>query len=915
MVVETALVLVAVGLSIAAGQLLANKNKNLVQDDKPTTLATRGSFVPLVKGRRRVGAIVGFAGNRYTTKEKGGSKGGSFGVPKIDVYRENGWHQLAIGPVWALHEIEQNGKVIFKGPITSVSHPSGSLIDLGSEGKFRIFWGQDTQPINTYLGDSSRIGISSRWPGLCYIEWRDKRMGQQPVWPTLTYTIETRPQTVHLLNTPGYIEETFTLSGDSYAITGRSTGSPGTGYWQLAGVLTDRFAPGMKIRVTGNTGLGINTDYTIRAVGTADIGSGMGFPPTVQLVTRIFPNETIAGGATADGNIVPYVGSRDDGWNGAHLLAELLFDPWPRGAGLSKNDWDMTSLEDLGTLLAPAGENLRCSVVIPEGQELRSILGGLMQDFGTLLPLDMTTGKLRWLPVREPTGTLPHIPTDGYTGYVEVDNRVGGTRFADRVVFSFSDETNNYRDMTIGADSDGQIQYHEYFKARTVQLICTVHFDSASRIAARRGLEELAESSTIRIPTSRGARTLLPGQAFTADECDEILRVSSVRTDRDSGFVEVSCTTDFYGLAYSNFVIGRGRTGGSGNRVASDLAVKILEVPETITGAGGPQTAIILAIRAHGAISGHNLHLSVDNSTYTFFAEDLTIVTGGTLIDPLPVTSALELAQGPTFTVLGPDISSALDLSSDPAGWRSGRQLAVFVDATTRAAMIAFLQKVTALGPTTYRLDGLILGRYDTPLAQTFSAGTQVFIFQNDDGLAIQDPLLAPASPLYIKAEPLGIGTLPLANIAPEAITLYGKGIRPVPVSGVRLSTGSDSAGSGTANRTDKSYKLVGSSPGDDLAVTWSYSTPQTPGSGAGAFGWGSLVSNVAPEGDFTVEILDAANVLKRTAVVSSPSYTYTRADRIADFTSEPASFKVRVTQRRGGYSSSSVTETFTSLP
>lgn len=917
MVVQIGLLVLSVGLSLLAGYLLSKKNKSLVQDDRPTTLATRGSYLPVVKGRRRIGVVFGYAGNRVIRKEKpaNGGKGGLFSGPKVDVFHEDGWHLLCVGPVWALHEIEENGEPIFVGPITAVSHPSGSLIDLGNVGQFRIFWGEIDQPVNNYLGDASRVGIASRWPQCCYIEWRSKRMGQQPNWPTMTYTIETRPQTAHLTDSVGYIEETQILASPAIdqPITGVQNGGSGVGYFQVTSIVgwggnKDAF-PGQRFVVEGNSGLGIDTEYTIRSISAVDIGSGLGTPPEVLIVWRVFVNETITG-ANVSGTINPYIGQKDDGWNPAHLLAELLFEAWPLGLGLDKSEWDMDSLEAFGVTASAAGENLRCSILAPDGQDMRGLLGGLMQDLGLTLPLNMETGQIVFYPVRKPIGTIPNLSADAILQRPEIEGNLA-ERPVDRLVFSFSHQNNAYREDTIAIDDDGQANHLEYYRARQVQIISTVHFGTAASIAERRSFEELSGAGVIRLQLGRSARTLLPGQPIVVEGFDEVLRVTSTKHDPLSGMVDVNATTDFYGATLSDFIVAQGVLAGTGNQVQSDLAVKIVELPEILI-PGGPQTVMVLAIRAHAGITGHNLHISADNSTYLFYDDDSTVVTGGTLLEALPLDSEMSLAQGPTFTLLGPDVSTVLDLSSDAVSWRGGRQLAVFVNATTRAVMIAYLQKITAVSGTTYRLDGLLLNRYDTR-STTLPIGSQVFILQNDDGLGIQDVLVAPETVLYAKAEPLGIGTMPLAQIAPEAKTLYGKGIRPVPVAGVRLSQGGNSAGPGIGRWSDFYYTAVGSAPSDDLVFVWSYSTPQTPASGAGQFGFGSLVADAAPEGDFLVEILTSGDVLVRSDSVLLPSYTYLRTDRLADFSaSEPASFKIRVTQRRGGYSADPVTQTIT---
>ncbi len=910
MVVELGLVVLSIGLSLLAGYLLSKKNKSLVQDDKPTTLATRGSYIPLVKGRRRVGLVFGYAGDRATRKEKvAGGKGSIFSGPKVDVFVEDGWHLIAVGPVWALHEIEQNGIPVFAGPITALSHPSGSLIDLGAEGAFRIFWGEDNQPVNTYLGAATRVGVNSRWPGLCYIEWRRKRLGSSPNWPTITYTIETRPQSVHLPSTLGYIPQTVVLGSDTFPISGVLNGVSGFGYFQVPQIVAAQLKPEQLIRISGNTGLGADTSFTVRSVAVVDIGSGMGLPPEVILVARVFVIETITG-ASANGNLLPFIGQKDDGWNGAHLMAELLFDEWPRGLGLDKAEWDMEAFDQLGLLLGPANENLRCSLLAPDGQDMRGTLGSLMQDLGVLIPIDMLTGLLRPYAVRAPSGTIPHISYDAMLDRPEIDVPLLAGRQVDRLVFSFSEQSNVYRDVTIAVDDDGQATRQEYYRARNVQIVSTTNFNTAARISERRSQEELAGAASYILKVGRAARVLLPGSPITAEGFDEVLRISETKHDPLSGEVEVKVLTDFYGVPLSQFIVNRGVTAGTGQPVTTDLAVRIVELPEALAGAG-ILSAMVLSIRAHAAIRGHNIHLSADNSTYTFISDDLSIFTGGVLIDSLPAESPQNLAQGPTFTILGPDISSTLDLTSDTPSWRGGRQLAVFVDGTTREVSIAFLQKVTAISSTVYRLDGLILNRYDSR-PRTFAPGSLVFILQNDDGLPIQDPLLATQQPLYAKSEPLGIGTLPLAQIAPEAITLYGKGIRPVPVTGIRIDAGSNVVGPGTANRGGTFYRAVGTSPADDLLLRWSYSTPRSGGSGAGSFGWAAAVSDTPPEGDFLVEILTSLDVVVRSTSAAVPSYTYTRVDRLADFVTEPSSFKVRVTQRRGGYSSNTTTQTIT---
>jgi len=194
-----------VQLVIAAALLLAARYfikgpesaGGLEQDDTPTTLASRGSYIPLVIGRYRVGCVFGAAGNRTTRQESvGGASGGKGdvfgggggGSQTQTIYLEDGWHQLCVGPANKLFGIYQNGKPIWQGVLSAATTPSGTLISAGDEGSFRIYWGFSDQPVDAGL--AALTGIESRWPMVCYIYWIQKRLGGSPTWPTLEYDLE-----------------------------------------------------------------------------------------------------------------------------------------------------------------------------------------------------------------------------------------------------------------------------------------------------------------------------------------------------------------------------------------------------------------------------------------------------------------------------------------------------------------------------------------------------------------------------------------------------------------------------------------------------------------------------------------------------------------------------------------------------
>lgn len=906
----TVTVLISIGLSIAAGAILARKNKNLAEDDKPTATATRGSFVPWVRGRRRIGYVFGGAWNRRSRKERAGGKG-DLTTPKQKFWFEDGWHILCIGPGSCLVEIEQAGKVIFEGPITPDSHPSGSMVDVGKEGQFYIYWGEDDQPLGVELADSTRVGIRSRWPNTMYIVWTNKRLGTSPNWPLMTYVVEVAPPEIAspgITAEPAYMEGTYTLHPtDQWDVDAVLDGAQGVGYFDIvdtAGAAT-RFKPKQKILVQNNTGLGTDTEFTIARVFPFLKTLG---PGVVEAHLWIYPEGGVDPAVTADGEIRPYDHNRDDGYNPAHIIYGMLFDPWPHGLAQDQSKVDISSLTSLATLCVT--ENFKASVAATQGATVEKTLGSLLQDLGVMWTTDPTTGKLTFVPVREPTGTLPHIPLSAQTGKPIELEKLLIERPVDTLVFSFPNRDNNYREDTITITEDGQAALAEFFRQRVVGIPSTVNFDTAAAIAERRSFEEHAGASKLQLQTNRGARTLKPGDAFTAEDIDEVLRVTGTRYDPNSGIVTITCASDFYGAQLSEFQPDPGDHGDDLEGAEPDVAFDLLEVPEWLID-NQTMTVIFVRIRQHSAVTEADLHISRDDTTFEFVATDQSFMAGGTLDADFPANSDQILDEGPEITIQGPDIGSVEDLSSDTVSWRRGRQFVIFRQASTGKLEIGFLKKVTALGGDTYRLDGVIRSRYNTEQLE-LSSGDQVFIFQDDDSEPIQDILLEPQVTLYGKSQPAGNGQAPLAGIVSQDVDLYGKGVRPEPVANIQLDQ--DPAGSGNTRWTDFYYSLAGSAPSDDLDIVWRYFTPRSPNSGAGIFAAGAAVGDADPEGNFLVEILTSGDSVVRSTTVSTPSYTYLRADRIADFTGEPALFKVRVTQQRGGQVADSVTQTFTQV-
>jgi hypothetical protein len=877
--VEVSVMLIGIGLSLLAGYLLKKDLENPIQDEKPPTLSTRGSYAPWLIGFARLAPVVCWIGDRVKRREKAeGGKGGAFGGgTKVDVWYESGLHVLGVGPFYALHKIISNGATLFTGPITSVSHPSGTSVDLGKAGVFTIYWGEPDQPVNTYLGNASRIGVESKWPTFCYIQWVNRHLGTAASWPAMEYIMERRPQSTLLTATDPWVDPTSVLDGNTYDIDGVANGVEGVGHFQLNADKAFDFPPKTIMRLAGNALS--DRDLEVASVSSFIVSLG-GFEFVVY--TKVYPVGGLSG-ADANGTLRVYTSAEDDGANPAHAIADMLFEPWPHGFNLDQSFWDIDSLETLGTLTDT--EELRTTWLATGGEKLEALFGAGLQDLGTFLPLDTSSGLLKFVPIRTPGGSLPNISNDHQQEVPEViSNQM--ERESDRIIFEFSDRKINFRKMTFNMGDDGHAAELQHQTRKKVAIRIAVNREVAEKIMERRELEIFGEGSAVTFPVNRGSRTLIPGDALTVEGEEEVMRVSGVVIDTESGVVKLTLVTDFYGVDATDFEHGKTDPPTGLEVVEPDPAFAMVEVPEYLL-SSAVQTVLVPRIRAHAQISGANIYISRDNVTYNLFGSTTLENAGGTLESAMGIDEDFYQVQGPVIEILGPDIGEVLDLSGDLTAWGNGRQLAAI------NGEIFYVQKITALGGVRYRLDGLIRARYDTE-REAHSAGDEVFIYLNDEAAPIQDILLEPEVNLYVKSQPRGVGVIPVSSIAPDGGALYGKGVRPPPIAGLRV----------TSPEPADSY-ATGTSP----VIEWAYPATLGVGTGAGMQGAGTSVGQAPPAGDFRLEITTVGDVLKRTEILQDPTYTYSNANIIADLGSE-IDFKVKVTQLRNGYESDTVTIT-----
>lgn len=202
--VEAAMLIISLA-SLAASYYLAKDaaKKQRSVGDQVTTLTNRGDFVPVVIGTRRIGYLFGWAGNRRSDTEGGGGKG-SGGGDGATVWYEDGWHILSAGTGLRLKGIYANNRRVGAalGVIDRTTSPSGTTFTIPF-GTFTIYWGEDDQPVNTYL--ASKLGHGANHGGMAFILWRNVRLGSSPTWAQIEYVWEADCPNLTLDNSEYYV--------------------------------------------------------------------------------------------------------------------------------------------------------------------------------------------------------------------------------------------------------------------------------------------------------------------------------------------------------------------------------------------------------------------------------------------------------------------------------------------------------------------------------------------------------------------------------------------------------------------------------------------------------------------------------------------------------------------------------------
>lgn len=900
-VTEVAFSVVGAGLSLLAGSIGRPNQESHVplKDEKPSPRSTKGTRAPLILGARRVAPIIAWCGDRDTETEtvaapggKGGGGGGAAG--KVTTYFESSIHVLAVGPMWELRRIWQNGKVIFNSPVTQESDPGGATVDLGDQGSFTIYWGEDDQPKSPYVKD--HLKIDSRFPYICYLVWRKKKLGKGGWrWPNLEYEIVSRPYDTGLFASNPFLDEVEQFDPDKqFAITGFLNGEPGDCYVEIAGKKKEHFKPDDEVYIQGNA----HQPDEFLTVSKVQYLKGTN-------KTRIYFDEDLDD-LDSTGSVFAQAKKDTNGVNLAHALYQLMFAPFPHGAGLDPDEFDINSLEALGELLDQGKEELPGSIAAYDGDEARTIIAELLQDLGVFISFDPSTGLYRFVPIRTPEAPIPHLSSEVILpARPEIETDLD-ERPSNVLQFEYPDRQRKFRKETITISDDGQAALNGKKRPRVIQLNSCVDVIAAMKIAQRRAQEELATGAVVRIRSNREARRMFPGISFTAEGIKFTMRLTDIKPDAYSGRCDLTALDDYYGVPASSFVLTDplGEDDGAGGESSEenyDAQFDVVEAPPPV-GPPGITAVVIPRIRSTVLTTEAETWLSFDDgATYTFAATNLYRAAGGTLVDGLPADTLTVLEEGPEFNVLGPDIAKVLDLTGKEKDWLTGQQVALIV--SSAGAEWCFLRAVTATDDTVYRLDGLMRARLGTDKLE-HPAGARLYIFPWDGVLVLQNPAFTLGAEVMVKSKPSAGGGgagYPLDEVDPVSTTLTGI-YTSVPAPPNNL----------TVPPFLGNPRLFFNS--GDLDVTWGWRALDKAKTSAGQQKAGQPVADTQLEGTFTVELRETDDT--SVAVfdgITEPRKYFAWADLLTAFAGDvPSAFKIVVTHTVAGMTSGEVEITVT---
>lgn len=873
--------IIMAAVSYAASLLLAPDPPTLdpLEDASKNMAGVRGTLAPLLLGRNKITPIIAYVGNRVSWQKVVGSvpDPDGFWEEDDDVYserfRETGMHILCIGPAKQLHQILSAGKLIFDRKLDSVTNPSGTEIFTCTDedgSRFRIYWGEQDQPIDTEL--ASLTGVSSRYPYCCYIFWIEKQLGANARWPNVEYVVSCATKGEE----SSYISYVPPVA--VFSVTRVYTPFPTHLTWYQKNPFLYTTNPAAENIKDG--------DRVVFPDGTEQIAyasfphaSGWGF--RLKNMQYIF-NLTAS----------PYTvtlqeyGTFKEGINPALGLRQLLFYGFPHGLSLSTLLFDMASLNDMIPYFATGGtEPAPATLYLKDGKSYQDGIAAILSDYGISMYPDAVTGRLTFKIIR--TGETPVLIPDSMIDLDKVeDTKAYSVLAPEKIVYTYTEAVRNFSRSTILIDNDGKATLSDNPNMKRESLNTPTDIDTASAIASRKE-QEVRVDRAVKMPVSVDMEYLNIGSVVYFESLSGLWRLVTKDVGIDSASVEMGFALDAYSVDNS-YVLGTSSGSSLMWPVVPDLYVFVFEGNRYLN--PDQNGYYIIRARAHVQIQGAWLYRSETDVTDDFrgSSSSLSYQTAGVLAESMEATGGV--VESLEVYDYGEDFDAFWNIVVSDQNWRAGQVLAVV------GTELMSVQSATRIDESTVQLNNILRGRFGTVVA-SHASGEDMGLFYKASLPFISDTVVSVGNVLYFRTRPYTSQQLmDLDNIDSVVLAYGGGGFRPL--SCENLNTDTD---------------VPAWKAGADIVLRWDYrNTTAQAGAGISLTGEATFVPE--PEGYFILEILTTGGVLKRTETLTEATYAYSNASLVSDFSSEPSGFKARVYNILNGLTSEVEETTFTKV-
>lgn len=871
---------VGLGVSVIIGAVTKQKNQPQ-QVQYPPNDVTRGGYLPVLIGRRKIGCHICWIGARQWHDT---------------YYTENVMHGLCHGPIHSIHRMWSGDIAFWTQELDAATTADGATITLNNKlGAARLYFGRDAQPADPFLITTAATGKSSHYPGLAYILWYLRDLGPQTTWPPQAYEIETRPDEIaaacgldlSFLGVPSWMDESTPATTTANSVTvwfaGKASLPAGTytiaydeGAYKLAPArdwvvhshvtttvidhtthLPVTIVQSFTSVVNGSGAVlvecpGNNTGYTTQALAeagnaglTASFTLASSGPVGIRFSdTSIFyacvpgtpnPTFTITSGSTTHTLAITVnagaPGSGDGGANPMAALFILLCAPFPYGCAIPTSAIDLTAMAAAAAVLN--AERLAINVLVDEGKLSADAIGSLLSDIGMLLP--QVGGKLVPYLIRAET-TVPEITDDLQEGPPPEEQRITAPLLPDRFTFTIPDVLNNYAVSDVSTDDDAQATANQRPQTQAIGLDNIISRFIAYQVGMRKTMELASQVQKVSsFKTLRETRNpkFHPGRSFVMNGTQ--YRVTSWRPDVAGIEAELEAILDQYGDNTNDPGTG---TGGNSlpipsiDNVEPDTFFLPFILPREWRVSLTTPIFGVPRVRATTAATGAVIWISTTiDGVYQTTGEQDPASAGGTLVAAFNSTPGV-LGTGPNITPYDDDILDVPDLTGDSASYNAGALTIVCEQE------IMLLESLTANMDGTYTFNNVTRGAFETTVA-AHAIGTPCVIVVKSNLSQLYSALLLAnqGGTLWIKTQPTdGTHTVDLSLVLPQP--LY------VPVNLIATITITAPAGAAviaigsTTNITWRTTDLTG-----NLKIEYS---------GNGGSTWSTLAASVADTGSYS---------------------------------------------------------------